>query len=166
MGSMHRVYAIEPAFKADEEARRQAEMTDPWNLERFIDAQDERDTWEAALAEIRSGHKVSHWMWFVFPQLAALGRSSTAKFYGLSGIDEAEAYLSHPQLGPRLIECIEAVLALETKPEVVFGPIDAMKLRSCATLFSEVTPSLPAFATVIEKFFDGTPDDETLALLR
>jgi len=141
-------------------------MTDPWNLERFIDAQDEFDTWKGALAEIRSGRKVSHWMWFVFPQLAALGRSSTAKFYGLSGIDEAKAYLSHPELGPRLIECIEAALALDVKPELVFGSIDAMKLCSCATLFSQATSDVPAFATLIEKLFDGVPDEETLALLR
>lgn len=138
---------------------------DAWDLQRFVTAQDSGRTWERALAEIRNGRKVSHWMWFVFPQLAALGRSSTATFYGLSGLPEAVAYLAHPVLGPRLSECTRAVLALSDTPELVFGPVDAMKLRSCMTLFAAAAPTDPGYPGVLNRFYDGVPDPVTVDLL-
>jgi uncharacterized protein (DUF1810 family) len=107
---------------------------DEWNLERFVEAQDDHRTYERALTEVRAGRKVSHWMWFVFPQLGNLGRSTTAKFYGISGLDEARAYLTHALRGPSLLECVDAVLRLTDPPEAVFGGIDAVKLRSSMTL--------------------------------
>lgn len=137
-----------------------------WDLQRFVTAQDSGRTWERALAEIRSGRKASHWMWFVFPQLAALGHSSTAKFFGISGLPEAQAYLAHPVLGPRLSECTQAVLALTDTPELVFGPVDAMKLRSCMTLFAAADPDDPAYPAVLDKFYGAVPDSATLDLLR
>ena len=140
-------------------------MNGAWNLDRFVGAQDDRGTYERALSEIRAGRKVSHWMWFVFPQLAGLGQSSTAKFYGISGLDEARAYVAHAILGHRLAETTTAVLALDDDPDAVFGPIDALKLRSCMTLFSEAAPDEPPFSAVIHKFYDGVPDPETLMLL-
>ena len=109
-------------------------MTD--GLERFVAAQDRGGTYEAALAELRSGRKQSHWMWFVFPQIAGLGRSDTARFYSLSGLDEARDYLAHPVLGPRLIECAKALLSLSgSDPAAVMGATDSQKLRSSMTLF-------------------------------
>lgn len=138
---------------------------DTWDLQRFVTAQDSGRTWERALAEIRNGRKVGHWMWFVFPQLAALGRSSTAKLYGISGLPEAQAYLAHPLLGPRLSECTQAVLALDDPPTLVFGPVDAMKLRSCMTLFAAADPADPAHSAVIDKFYGAVPDPATLGLL-
>jgi len=138
-------------------------MPDPFNLQRFIDAQS--GSIEAALAELRGGAKQSHWMWFVFPQLAALGRSSTAKFYGMATLDEAVAYLDHPVLGARLRECVEAVLpwADRRSAEQIFRSVDAMKLRSCLTLFDRVEPD--ALFSHLRTFFDGKRDELTLALL-
>lgn len=141
-------------------------MTDPWNLSRFVDAQDEHGTYERAVAEIRAGRKMSHWMWFVFPQHVDLGRSPTAKHYGISGLDEARSYLAHPVLGPRLLESVDSVLQLTDRPEVVFGPIDALKLRSSVTLFRAVDPEDGRFGDVLDKFYDGLPDPSTLKLLR
>lgn len=141
-------------------------MTDEWNLARFVDAQNDHGTYERALREIRAGYKVSHWMWFVFPQHVDLGRSATAKRYGISGLDEARAYLDHPVLGPRLLECVNAVLQLSDPPEVVFGPIDAMKLRSSMTLFRTAHPEQTRFGDVLDKFYDGIADSDTLLLLR
>ena len=136
-------------------------MTD---LQRFIDAQD--GIFETALAEIQSGRKQSHWMWFVFPQLAGLGHSPTAQYYGIASLDEARAYLEHPLLGHRLRQCVEALLPWTGKrsPEEILGPIDSLKLRSSLTLFDQVAPS-DTFAAAIDAFFEGEPDERTLALL-
>ena len=138
-------------------------MNDPYNLQRFVDAQD--GIFETALAELRAGAKQSHWMWFVFPQLADLGRSSTAKFYGIGGRDEAAGYLAHPLLGPRLLEAVEAILpwAHKRSAEQILGSIDAMKLRSSLTLFDAIEPG-GLFARGLRAFYDG-PDEQTLALL-
>ena len=136
-------------------------MNDPYNLQRFVDAQD--GIIETALAELRSGSKQNHWMWFIFPQLAGLGRSSTAQFYGISGRDEAIAYLAHPMLGPRLREAVEAILPWVGKrsAEQILGPVDALKLRSCLTLFNAIGGE---FTSTLQAFFAG-PDRCTLALL-
>lgn len=139
-------------------------MSDPYNLQRFIDAQ--HGTYRTALAELRSGAKHSHWMWFVFPQLAALGRSPTAQFYGIRSIAEARAYLAQPLLGQRLRDCVEAVSAWAGKrtPEEMLGSIDAMKLRSSLTLFDRVAPG-SVFQDTLSSLFDDNADERTLALL-
>jgi uncharacterized protein (DUF1810 family) len=135
-----------------------------FDLQRFLDAQE--GVIGTALAELRAGSKQSHWMWFVFPQLAELGRSPTAKFYGLASIDEARAYLGHPLLGPRLRQCVEALLLwVGTRgAEQILGPIDAMKLRSSLTLFDRVEPK-GVFDRGLLNFHGGTRDELTLALL-
>jgi len=132
--------------------------------DRFLAAQ--ADTIETARRELRAGRKRSHWMWFVFPQLRALGRSPTALHYGLDSVEEAGAYLAHPVLGPRLVECAELVLyAPGASAEAIMGSIDALKLRSCMTLFAAAAPGEPAFAAVLGRFFGGQPDPLTIALL-
>jgi uncharacterized protein (DUF1810 family) len=137
---------------------------DPFDLERFVRAQ--ATNYQEALAEIRGGEKVSHWMWYVYPQLAGLGFSSTARFYGLKGAAEARAYLAHPILGPRLRECCEAALAVEEKTaHDIFGSPDDLKLRSCATLFAAVAPDESLFRRLLEKYYAGRGDDKTLRLL-
>lgn len=137
--------------------------TDPFSLERFVDAQE--DIYATALAEIRAGAKRSHWMWFIFPQLAALGQSATAKHYGIASVEEARAYLEHPVLGSRLCEFVTALQALPpVKAEQVFGPIDALKLRSSLTLFDAACDG-PQFAAAIDRWFGGG-DAKTLTLLR
>ena len=136
-----------------------------YNLNRFIEAQN-RD-YDTALAEIRAGKKASHWMWYIFPQLKGLGRSSTSEYYGLSGIKEAQVYLSDPILKARLIEITDAVIAHKDKSaEEIFGGIDAKKLRSCMTLFSIAAPDIPVFDAVLEQFFHGVPDRNTLRLTK
>ena len=139
-------------------------MTDPYNLQRFLDAQDR--TIEQALAELRAGSKQSHWMWFVFPQLAGLGRSSTALFYGIASLDEARAFLAHPLLGTRLRRCTEEILEWRGRrsAQQILGSIDALKLRSSMSLFDVVEP-WTLFAATLAAFFDGEPDERTLALL-
>ena len=137
-------------------------MADPFQLERFADAQE--DVFDTALAEIRDGAKRSHWMWFIFPQLAALGQSATAKRYGIESLEEVHAYLDHPVLGTRLRECVNALQALPpAKAEQVFGPIDALKLRSSLTLF-DAAGGGPQFAAALDRWFGGA-DAKTLALL-
>ena len=138
--------------------------SDPHNLERFVDAQ--RGVFEIALAELSGGSKQSHWMWFIFPQLAGLGRSRTAQFYGLSRADEARAYLAHPVLGSRLRGSAEALMPWVGKRSAaqILGPIDAMKLRSSLTLFDRVAPD-DVFASALDAFFGGEADERTLALL-
>jgi len=141
-------------------------MDDPHELQRFVDAQD--GVWEDVRAELADGRKRTHWMWFVFPQLAALGRSGMAKRYGLASRAEAAAYWAHPVLGPRLKECSEHVLAVpggRTALEVMGAP-DDLKLRSCMTLFSEVAPEEPVFRRVLAKYYGGEADRRTLELLR
>ncbi len=136
---------------------------DPYLLARFVEAQDSGGTYSRALGEIRAGRKESHWMWFVFPQLQGLGRSPTARHFAISSLAEAQAYLAHPVLGPRLLECAEAVAALPAGNAVaVFGSIDARKLHSSATLFQRAAPSEPVFSGILDKYFDGTPDAATV----
>ena len=135
-----------------------------FDLDRFVDAQ-AGGVHERALAELRSGQKRSHWMWFVFPQLRGLGRSETSRFYGLDGLAEAVAYLADPVLGPRVREAFEAVLAAPGDAVGILGSIDAMKLRSSATLLARAAPADPLFPAVLERFFDGAPDTATDALL-
>ena len=140
-------------------------MENNYNLNRFIEAQN-RD-YDTALAEIRAGKKASHWMWYIFPQIKGLGRSSTSEYYGLSGIKEAQAYLSDPILKARLIEITDAVIAHKDKSaEEIFGGIDAKKLRSCMTLFSIAAPDILVFNAVLEQFFHGVPDRNTLRLTK
>jgi uncharacterized protein (DUF1810 family) len=138
-------------------------MNDPFNLQRFVTAQE--DWYTKALAEIRSGFKRNHWMWFVFPQIDGLGQSPTARFYAISGLEEARAYLAHPILGPRLRECAEAVLAVEGRSaHQIFNTPDDLKLRSSATLFAAVDTPGSVFERIIEKYYEGVPDHQTIAL--
>jgi len=135
-----------------------------YDLQRFIDAQ--QSDYATALAEIRSGRKRSHWMWYVFPQLLGLGYTSTSVFYAIKNLDEAAAYLQHPVLGPRLIEISNALLAPDGKDaNEIFGSTDAMKLRSSMTLFSLVPGASGTFQAVLDKFFNGLKDEKTLQLL-
>jgi uncharacterized protein (DUF1810 family) len=132
-------------------------------LERFIDAQ--RSSYAAALAELRAGAKRGHWMWFVFPQLAGLGRSETARFYGIRSVGEARAYLDHPLLGARYRECVAALEPLASPdPVAVFGGVDAMKLRSSLTLFDAAQPE-PLFAAALDRWFGAARDRLTLDLI-
>jgi uncharacterized protein (DUF1810 family) len=141
-----------------------ADATDPFDLDRFVRAQ--AADYAAALAEVRAGRKETHWMWYVFPQLAGLGSSPTARRYAITGRAEAEAYLAHPVLGPRLVEVAEAALAVAGRSaRDVFGPPDDLKLRSCATLFARVSPPGSVFERLLAKYFDGRPDERTVALL-
>ena len=137
---------------------------DPHDLGRFVDAQ--AGDYEQALAEIRSGRKRSHWMWYIFPQIDGLGFSSMSRRYSIKSVAEAEAYLAHPVLGPRLTECAEAALRVEGRSALeVFGPPDDMKLRSCATLFAHVSPPGSVFERLLSKYFDGERDERTLRLI-
>lgn len=137
---------------------------DPFDLERFLDAQ-EPDI-DRALAELRTGRKVSHWMWYVFPQLAGLGTSPMAARYAIRSLAEADAYLRHPVLGPRLVTCAEALLAVPGRTATaILGTPDDLKLRSCATLFERVAPPGSVFTRILDRFFDGTRDDRTLRAL-
>jgi uncharacterized protein (DUF1810 family) len=141
-------------------------MSDPFDLQRFVDAQDAGGTYDTALAELRAGSKRSHWMWFVFPQVAGLGRSAMAQRYAISGPAEARAYLAHPVLGPRLVESARALTGLDTGDAVaVLGGIDAQKLQSSMTLFAAVAPDEPVFAAVLDQFFAGVPDPGTTSRL-
>lgn len=137
---------------------------DPFDLARFVRAQ-EAD-YAQALAELRAGRKTTHWIWYVLPQLRDLGRSPRAQFYGIGSLAEARAYLTHPVLGARLRECVAALNALATAdPVAVLGPIDAAKFRSCLTLFLAVAPEDAVLCAALARFYDGTRDERTLALL-
>ena len=139
-------------------------MSDPFELERFVRAQD-GGVYEQALRELRAGAKRGHWMWFVFPQVAGLGHSPMAQRYAVGGLDEARAYLAHPVLGPRLVECAQALLDLPgDDPVAVLGPIDAVKLRSSMTLFAAAGGD-PVFRAVLDRYFAGAEDEATLARL-
>ena len=143
-------------------------MTDKnaaYDLDRFVAAQE--GVYQTALDEMRAGHKEGHWIWYVFPQLVELGRSEPARRYGISGIDEAAAYLAHPVLGPRLVEVTEAALASGERdvPVLMGSAIDAVKLRSCLTLFSSVPDAPPVFAEALEELFEGEADTRTRWLL-
>lgn len=136
-----------------------------YNLERFVTAQ--KGIYFTALQELQRGRKDSHWMWFIFPQVKGLGRSAASEYYGISGLDEATAYMEHPVLGPRLTECAWALLQHKDKTaSEIMGHIDAMKLRSSMTLFREAAPENPLFDAVLNAFYNGEPDHRTQMLLR
>ena len=137
---------------------------DPAGLERFVKAQ--KYDYDTALREIRSGRKRSHWMWYIFPQLQGLGYSSTAQYYGIRDLEEAQDYMEHPVLGPRLVEISEALLVLDTSDaSAVMGYPDDLKLRSSMTLFELAAPEQPVFGQVLEKYYSGHRDRRTLELL-
>lgn len=140
--------------------------TDPFDLERFVTAQ--APVFDTVLDELRAGRKRSHWMWFVFPQLRGLGHSPTARFYGISGLDEARAYLAHPLLGPRLDLCTSTVVATAAPSlHAIFGSPDDMKFRSCVTLFSLAAAEADnVFCRALDRWCQGQPDERTLALIR
>lgn len=132
---------------------------DPYDLRRFVAAQDAAGTYDRATAELRRGRKTSHWMWYVFPQIAGLGQSPTSRTYAIASLAEARAYLAHPVLGPRLIECAGLVAAVTGRTaEQIFGEIDAQKLHSSITLFLYAAPGEPAFRQVLEQYFGGVTD--------
>ena len=134
------------------------------NLARFVTAQ--RDTYADALSELRAGWKQGHWMWFIFPQIDGLGHSTTARFCAIKSLDEAAAYLAHPVLGPRLIECCEALLLHpDRSARDILGSPDDLKLRSCVTLFAQVDSAHPVFEQILATFNPGGPDLRTVALL-
>ena len=137
---------------------------DPHDLQRFLIAQ-ERD-YATALAELRAGRKKTHWIWYILPQLAGLGTSRMASYYGIRSAEEAAAYLTHPTLGARLVECVVAINShRHSTAEAILGNVDAMKFRSCATLFASVAGADSIFQDALLRFFDGHADDRTLALL-
>ena len=138
--------------------------SNPHNLRRFLQAQE--GVYEQALAEIRSGTKESHWMWFIFPQFDGLGFSPTSRRYSIKSLAEAKAYLAHPILGRRLTECAEATLNVQGRTAFqIFGSPDDMKLRSSASLFAHVSPAGSAFLQLLDKYSQGVPDDKTLRLI-
>jgi len=139
-------------------------MADAHDLDRFLTAQE--DSYDTALDELKAGRKRSHWIWFVFPQLAGLGQSPTSQYYGVRSLDEAAAYLRHPILGGRLHECLKALQTLEeTSADRIFGELDAMKFRSSLTLFAEADPADPIIAAALDRWFGGRKDERTLQLL-
>ncbi len=144
------------------------EVADPDTLQRFVEAQSA--AYDDVTRELRQGHKQTHWMWFVFPQLKGLGRTSTADFYGIASAEEAVAYLRHPVLGHRLRECARLLLAVPAgrTAEAVLGGIDTLKLRSCMTLFGAVAADpgdRALFHAVLDRYYDGLPDSRTQAML-
>jgi uncharacterized protein (DUF1810 family) len=141
-----------------------SDMSDPYDLSRFVQAQE--GDYEQAIAEIMSGQKRSHWMWYIFPQFEGLGFSSTSRRYAIKSLAEAKAYLSHPVLGPRLLKCVEAALDVQGRSaNEIFGFPDDIKLRSCATLFAHVAPTDSEFDRLLDKYFKGKRDHKTLQLL-
>jgi uncharacterized protein (DUF1810 family) len=138
------------------------ESEDPYHLQRFVAAQDAGRTYDRAVAELRAGRKTSHWMWFIFPQIAGLGYSPAAQLYAITSLDEARAYLAHPVLGARLIDCATILTGLTGRTaEQIFGEVDALKLRSSVTLFMHAGPAEPVFAQVLDQYFGGEPDSAT-----
>ena len=137
----------------------------PYDLERFMAAQEY--VYDGVLGELRSGRKSGHWIWFIFPQVAGLGHSDISRYFAIGSLDEARAYLAHPVLGARLRECARIVLETEGRTaENIFGPTDAMKVRSCMTLFHRVAPDDPVFAQVLDRCYGGVADEATDARLR
>ena len=137
---------------------------DQYDLVRFLDAQE--SAYQHALAELHGGQKRTHWMWYVFPEFEGLATSNTSKRFAIKSVEEANAYLAHPLLGPRLLECCEAIIKLERRSAAeIFGTPDDLKLRSCVTLFAHVSPGGSIFQKVLEKYFDGEPDERTLKLI-
>jgi len=140
-------------------------IDDPFNLQRFLDAQ--APVMDRVVEDLRNGRKQTHWMWFVFPQIAGLGFSATAQFYALRSLEEAKAYLVHPVLGPRILACTERVLAHRTKSaRAIFGTPDDLKFRSSMTLFREASSGRSLFERALAAFFEGEPDAATLEKLR
>jgi uncharacterized protein (DUF1810 family) len=139
---------------------------DPFNLARFVNAQDEGGTFDRAVAELRQGRKNSHWMWFIFPQIAGLGHSETSRKFAIRSLDEAKAYLTHEVLGARLLECV-SILSGQQEPdaESIFGAVDAVKLRSSMTLFALAADDPTPFQAVLDRYFEGAADNRTLELL-
>lgn len=139
-------------------------MLEPFNLERFVDAQ--ADVYSEVLGELRKGRKRSHWIWFIFPQMKGLGHSPQADYYGIRSLDEAEAYLRHPILGPRLIKCTQLVNQItDTSIQEILGWPDDLKFRSSMTLFAQAAEDQSVFRAALEKYFDGEPDRLTLEKL-
>jgi uncharacterized protein (DUF1810 family) len=141
---------------------------DPYDLDRFVAAQDAGGTYQRAVGELRAGYKSGHWMWYVFPQIAGLGQSPTSRKYAISSVAEAQAYLRHPVLGPRLAECAQILVeaAADQTAEQIFGDIDATKLRSAMTLFRLADPAQPVFGQVIDQYFGGQADPLTERALK
>ena len=139
-------------------------MTDPFNLQRFVDAQ--ASVYADVLDELRAGKKATHWMWFIFPQLQELGRSAIAKHYGITSLAEALAYLEHPLLGQRLLECTGLMLTARGKAALeILGSPDDLKFRSCMTLFMAARPDLPVWQAALDQYFGGAADAATRSLL-
>ena len=139
-------------------------MDDPYNLSRFVRAQE--NDYDQALSEIMNGRKCTHWMWYIFPQIDGLAFSSNSKHYSIKSAEEAKAYLGHPILGPRLLECAEAVIRVEGRSATeIFGSPDDLKLNSCATLFACILPSGSVFDRLLEKYYGGRRDSKTLHIL-
>ena len=138
-------------------------IPDPFNLQRFLDAQ--ADTYDAALAELRDARKRTHWMWFIFPQIAGLGHSEISQYYAIGGADEARAYLAHAELGPRLHDCAEALLGADGSARDILGTPDDLKLRSSATLFAAVSAPASVFHRLLDRFFGGQLDPATVERL-
>jgi uncharacterized protein (DUF1810 family) len=139
-------------------------MSDPFNLERFLEAQ--KTIYERVTTELRAGQKSSHWMWFIFPQIRGLGHTETSIFFSISSVPEAKAYLNHPVLGPRLRECCELLMQIEGRSaSQIFGSPDDLKLRSSMTLFAQVTDRDSIFKRVVKRYFEGQLDQRTLDLL-
>jgi len=138
-------------------------MNDPFNLQRFVDAQEA--SYQSALAEIKAGQKRSHWMWYIFPQFEGLGFSPTSRHYAIKSLEEAAAYLDHPNLGPRLRECIEALLSIaDRSAHQIFGSPDDLKLKSSMTLYAHISPEGSSFEQVLDMYFEGQRDQRTLDL--
>ena len=136
---------------------------DTFHLNRFMDAQ--AGIYETAYAELKKGQKRTHWMWYIFPQIDGLGRSTTAKYYAIKNLEEARQYLKHPVLGPRLLECAEAVLAIDGRTaSEIFGYPDDLKLKSSMTLFASVAPPGSVFVRILDRYFHGEPDGRTIQL--
>lgn len=139
-------------------------VDDLYDLNRFVQAQE--GVYERALTEVKNGRKRSHWMWYIFPQFEGLGFSAMSQRYAIASVAEAKAYLDHPILGPRLIECMEAALSVEGRSAYeIFGSPDDMKLKSCATLFAYVSPEGSVFEQLLDKFYQGDRDQKTLDLI-
>ncbi|MEZ4295160.1 MAG: DUF1810 domain-containing protein [Polyangiaceae bacterium] len=145
-------------------AKEDIEPSDPFDLTRFVVAQER--SYRDALSEVRAGRKDSHWMWYIFPQIAGLGGSSMARRYAIKSAGEARAYLDHSLLGPRLVECAEAILRVQGRSaREILGFPDDLKLRSCATLFGSVRPGSPVFQRILDRYYQGAPDERTLGIL-
>jgi uncharacterized protein (DUF1810 family) len=154
--------ATERQGSVEERRKDDPGASDPYDLERFVLAQNAGGTYDQVTEELRQGQKASHWMWFVFPQIEGLGRSETARKYAISSLEEAKAYLAHPVLGPRLIECAGIVAMLhDHTAQQIFGAVDAQKLHSSMTLFHEAAPDEPSFTQVLDGYFDGHRDEAT-----